>query len=230
MSPSRAEPIPSPLAVLKRAALFAGCDEAMLQALARACHSRRLAASEPLFHQGDDAEAAYVVATGLLAVVLTTADGRELIIGETRPGDCVGEVAVLTETPHATTAHAREPASVVAIPRAEFAARVLADGRVVRRLVDLLAAQLRSGIERERALAFLDAPTRLARVLLVLDRGSERGYLTVAQDELAQRIGATRQTTAKILGQWRRRGWIVTGRGRIVVLDRVALGKLSGEG
>lgn len=53
--------------------------------------------------------------------------------------------------------------------------------------------------------------------------------MTIAQEELAQRIGATRQTTAKVLGQWRRRGWIVTGRGRIVVLDRSALGALAGE-
>jgi CRP-like cAMP-binding protein len=53
--------------------------------------------------------------------------------------------------------------------------------------------------------------------------------VTISQEELARRIGATRQTTAKILGQWRRAGWIVTGRGRIVVLDRAALRKVTGD-
>ena len=45
--------------------------------------------------------------------------------------------------------------------------------------------------------------------------------------QLAQRLGVARQTVAKILGRWRRAGWIITGRGKLVLLNRAALRKSS---
>ncbi len=230
MPPNRSDSPATLLAALKRASLFTGVDDRDLQTLAQACHLRRLAVGDTLYAQSDEADAAYLVASGVVAIILTTADGRELIIGEMRAGECLGEVSLITETRRSTSAVAREAGAVVVIPRPAFASCVLADARVAARLVAVLAARLSDGIERERALAFLDAPTRLARVLMELDRAeSARGYVTISQEELAQRIGATRQTTAKVLGQWRRRGWIVTGRGRIVVLNRSAVSAAAAE-
>lgn len=230
MPPNKPDSSTSPLSALKRAPLFTGIDDGELRTFAQACYLRRFAAGDVLYAQADESDAAYVVASGVVAIILTTADGRELIIGEFRAGECIGEVAVITGSRHSSSAVGREAGAVVVIPRAEFAARAQSDARVAPRLVGMLAARLRDGIERERALAFLDAPTRLARALLELDRvESARGYVTISQEELAQRIGATRQTTAKVLGLWRRRGWIVTGRGRIVVLDRSAVTAVAGE-
>jgi CRP-like cAMP-binding protein len=56
---------------------------------------------------------------------------------------------------------------------------------------------------------------------------SDKGYLTLSQDELAQRSGLTRQTVTTILGGWRRRGWLLTGRGHIVLLNRHELSLLD---
>ena len=66
---------------------------------------------------------------------------------------------------------------------------------------------------------------RLARILLKLELQTDApsGYITISQQGLAQRTGLTRQTVAKILGRWRRAGWLITGRGRIVLLNQKAL-------
>lgn len=70
----------------------------------------------------------------------------------------------------------------------------------------------------------MDASARLAQLLLQLnDQASDVGYITVSQDELARRTGLTRQTVAKSLGRWRRLGWLLTGRGKIVLLNLKAL-------
>jgi CRP-like cAMP-binding protein len=53
------------------------------------------------------------------------------------------------------------------------------------------------------------------------------GYVTISQDELAQRTGLIRQTVAKVLGKWRRAGWLITGRGRILIVDKKALRELE---
>ena len=58
------------------------------------------------------------------------------------------------------------------------------------------------------------------------DAGStegDKGYVTTSQEELANGTGLIRQTVAKALGKWRRDGWLKTGRGRIVILNRKAL-------
>ena len=95
------------------------------------------------------------------------------------------------------------------------------------RLLEITAHRLQNSSRREEALAFHDAQQRLARQLLHLDQlASDKGYLSLSQEELAQRAGLTRQTVATILGRWRRRGWLLTGRGHIMLLNRRELNLL----
>ena len=215
---------------LKRVPLLADLNDAALAMLARVSRTRKIPKGATLFDQDDEGDAAYIVRAGSIAIVLNMPDGRELVINEMRAGDCFGELALLTDAPRSASAVAGEPSELVVIPREEFLAELEREPKLLRQLIGLIAERLRVSSERERALAFLDAPARLARMLLQLNRAaSQEGYVTISQEELARRIGATRQTSAKILGQWRRAGWIVTGRGRIVVLDRAALKKVTGD-
>jgi CRP-like cAMP-binding protein len=99
-----------------------------------------------------------------------------------------------------------------------------------RRILDLLAYRLSASTLRESSIIFLDAQARLALILLKLDQYQpEEDLVTISQAELAQRTGLTRQTVAKILGRWRRAGWLITGRGRIMLLNREMLHKISQE-
>jgi len=218
------------LTFLKRVPLLADLNDAALAMLARVSRVQKIPKGVTLFDQDDEGNAAYIVRAGSIAIVLNTPDGRELVINEMRAGDCFGELALLTDAPRSASAVAGEASELVVIPHEEFLAELEREPKLVRQLIGLIAERLRVSSERERALAFLDAPARLARMLLQLDRASSKeGVVRMAQEELAQRIGATRQTTAKILGQWRRKGWIITGRGRIVVLDRAALRQVTGD-
>jgi CRP-like cAMP-binding protein len=91
-------------------------------------------------------------------------------------------------------------------------------------VLELLAGRVQLGMVREQALAFFNAQARLARYLLELEAQEEhKGYVTASQEELAYSTGLIRQTVAKALGVWRRNGWLLTGRGRIVILNRKAL-------
>ncbi len=207
---------------------FANLDEATLAVLAHVSHVKSVGKGSTIFSQDDSGEAAYIVRSGLVNIILCTADGRELVINEMRAGDCFGELALLTGAPRSASAVASVPSELVVIPRQAFLAEMERHPKLLHLLMTTLAERLRASSERESALAFLDAPTRLARVIMELDRATRKdGYMTNSQEELAQRIGATRQTTAKILGQWRRKGWIITGRGRILVLDRPALKRIA---
>ncbi len=204
--------------------LFANVSEPMLAALADASHIWRVPKGRILFSQTDAAETFFVVRSGCIAIVLSTPDGRELVINEMGPGDYFGELAIVTDQPRSTSAVARETSEVIAISREAFLAALDSEPKLMREVLQTTAQRLWRSSERESALAFLDAAVRLARILLQLDRQSSAdGFVTIAQEELAQHVGLTRQTVAKILGQWRRAGWVITGRGKIMLLNRAAL-------
>jgi CRP-like cAMP-binding protein len=213
---------------LRSVPLFFGVSETRLTELARASHPKKTPKGNYLFMQADASDVVYVVRSGSIAIILLSPDGRELLINEMRPGDCFGEVGVLTKQPRSTGALARLNSEVLVIPGAAFIAAIDNEPNLTRRVLNTIAERLRASSERESALVFLDAQARLGRVLLQLDQQfSEEGYVTISQAELAQRTGMTRQTVAKALGRWRRAGWLITGRGRIVVLDHRKLEQLG---
>jgi CRP/FNR family cyclic AMP-dependent transcriptional regulator len=210
--------------------LFAGLGEASLLALARAGKFVQVEKGQFIFFQSDSSEKVYIVRSGLVSIVLESPDGREMVINEMHPGDFFGEVGVLTRQPRSTSAVVRKEGILLELPRQAFLSILGTEPALARRILEMTANRLRGSSERESALAFLDAQARLARLLLQLEQQApEKGYVTISQEELAQRTGQTRQTVAKALGRWRRAGWLITGRGHIMLLSRSALVQLEQE-
>lgn len=210
--------------------LFAGARPQSIAALAAASRVRKIAKGQVIFFQSDPGDALFIVRSGSVAILLVHFDGREMIINEVSPGDYFGELAVLTQNPRTTSAVALRPVELVVVPGQVFMSCLETDAGLVRRLLEAMAARLSASTERESLLAFLDAQARLAVILLKLDtRWQESGYIVISQAELAARSGLTRQTVAKILGRWRRAGWLLTGRGRVMLLNRGMLHRISQE-
>jgi CRP/FNR family cyclic AMP-dependent transcriptional regulator len=205
--------------------LFACLDEKNLGRIARGCRQRQIPKGSILFFQDDPDDGLYIMQSGMVALYISSSDGRELVLGEMRPGDCFGELALITGRSRSTTAVAMLKSDVFIVPSQLILDLMDERPEMVRCFLEVTAQRLYSSTQRESALAFLDAPARLARILLQLEQQSEApgGYITISQLDLARRVGLTRQTVAKILGRWRRSGWLLTGRGRVVLLDKDAL-------
>lgn len=227
---SPADPVTEARLFLGKIPLFADLGEASMLALARASKSMQVEKGQFIFLQSDPSEKAYLVRLGLISIILESLDGRRLVINEMRLGDFFGEVGVLTRQPRSSSAIARTDSGLLVLPRQAFLTILEAEPALVRRMLEMTAIRLRESSERESALAFLDAQGRLARLLLQLGQQElEKGYITISQEELADRTGQTRQTVAKALGRWRRAGWLITGRGRIMLLKHAALTHLEQE-
>jgi CRP-like cAMP-binding protein len=211
--------------------LFKDANPGVLAMLAEKSHIRTVEKEEIIFLQDEEADAVYFVVKGSVAIVLTSYAGRELVINTMHPGDCFGELGVLAHTAHTADAIAREHSQLLVIPSQAFLQGLETEPQLTRHLLSLVVQRLCTSSERESALAFLNAHARLGRVLLDLDKQSNTlGYITIGQEELAQYSGLTRQTVAKLLGQWRRSGWLLTGRGRIMLLNRPAIRRIVQEG
>jgi CRP/FNR family cyclic AMP-dependent transcriptional regulator len=183
-----------------------------------------------VFFQSDPGDALYLVLSGSVAILLNSQDGRELVINEVRCGDYFGEISLITGQPRSASAIACEKSELLVIPNQAFQQVLNNQQQAVRHLLEKTAERLSASSDRESALAFLDASGRIVRILLQLDiENAEKGYMTLSQEDLAQRTGLTRQTVAKILGRWRRAGWLLTGRNRIMLLNREALKKVAAQ-
>lgn len=208
--------------------LFSKLCESSALSLARAgrfCHFEK---GEFIFFQADHSEQVYLVRSGEVSIMLNSVDGRDMVIDEMRAGDIFGYLGVLTNKNRSTSAIARRNSEILLIPGKVFLSVLENDPLFARRMLDHVANRLLTSREHESALAFMDAQARLARLLLDLEKlGMDKGYITISQDELAHRTGLIRQTVAKALGNWRRQGLLLTGRGRIMLLDHKALRKIE---
>jgi CRP/FNR family transcriptional regulator len=224
---NRAGSTASILQFLNSQALFEGLKPSTVLMLAKACRLKQVMKEGFLFFQADPADAVYLVWRGVIAIRLENPEGRELVINEMGVGDCFGELAILTGGARSASAQALVDSEVLLIPSSAFKAALEVEPSLSARLLEITARRLQDSSRREEALAFYDAQQRVAQQLLNLDRlTQDKGYLTLSQDELATRVGLTRQTVASILGQWRRSGWLLTGRGHIVLLNRRELNLL----
>lgn len=208
--------------------LFSSLEESSARYVAGACRFRQMHKGEILFFLSEPGEVAYVVRSGVVSIVLSSPDGREMVINEMHPGEMFGELDLLTRKTRSASAVARSNGELLVIPLDVFLRLMDDEPRFVRLVLEFTAHRLQKTTKRLMALAFMDAQARLARSLLALEEEErETGYVTISQEELASSSGLIRQTVAKALGEWRRNGWVLTGRGRIVVLNRKALEKLE---
>jgi CRP/FNR family transcriptional regulator len=227
MSPKSTEWI---IGFLEQAPVFSVARSEILDDLAQAACCKSLFDGELLFTQMEPADHVYVVISGCVALFLATEDGKELVINEMHPGDCFGELSLITDKPRSTGAMAREASEILSIPNEEFLAALGADAALMRSVLETTASRLRVSSERESALAFLDSESRVAKTLLDLDkRAGKEGFIRITQETLGQYVGLTRQTVARTLGVWRRDGWVITARGGIRILNRAALEKMVRE-
>lgn len=215
---------------LEQIPLFADLSPAFIKKLSVLSNFVHLEKGQFLFLQSDPSDNFYIVHSGLVSIHLESPDGREMVINEIQPGDFFGELGIITEGLRSASAFSRTDVNLLSFSRKTFLQILEEEPILARRILSITAERLRSSSERESALAFLDAQARLARLLLQLDKQAlQKGYVTISQEEIAQRTGMTRQTVAKTLGRWRRSGWLITGRGHILLLNRSELNRMERE-
>jgi CRP-like cAMP-binding protein len=112
---------------------------AALRILAIGAESRQVARGRALFHAGDPADCGYVVQEGSFDLTPPKADGGHGTVAGR--GTLLGELAMITETPRPVTATAREPSTVIRIPRGLFLKMLEGYPETARRLRDSMAAR-----------------------------------------------------------------------------------------
>ena len=152
-------------------------------------------------------------------------DGRENLLAVLGPGEMFGELSLFDPGPRTATATVVADAVVLELgPRRPHPLARTTSPRWRQHLLQALARRLRRTNEALADLVFSDVPGRVAKALLDLstrfgekvDEGIRVAH-DLTQEELAQLVGASRETVNKALADFAARGW-VRREGRAVVL------------
>jgi CRP/FNR family transcriptional regulator, cyclic AMP receptor protein len=212
--------------VLRRAPLFEGLDEENARGLRRQLTEVKLSRGEHLFQEGQDGDRLFVVLDGKMKLTRAAVDGRENLLGVLGPGEMFGELSLFDPRPRTSSASAVTDATLAALGH-DALRRMLQDHpEVSLHMLQALARRLRRANDVVADLVFTDVPGRVAKNLLDLaDRFGEQEkdglhvHHDLTQEELAQLVGASRETVNKALADFAARGWLQISARSVLILD-----------
>lgn len=211
-------------------AWFSSLSQALRAAILARANVRRLADGAPLAAKGSPAEDWTGVAKGAVRVSSVSLSGKQVSLTYVEPGTWFGDIALFDGLPRTHDAHAHGPTTLLIVRKADFK-------ELLSQHVELYDALLRLNCRRLRLMFNLieDLNTkplaaRLAKQLLLLAKsyGIEQGEeirigLQLAQEDLAQLLGASRQRVNQELKELERSGVLRVEPTRLVVLSREKL-------
>jgi len=215
----------SHLEILRTVPILAGVPESDLVALARATQERSYPSGKTILRQSTPGDAMYIVAEGRVKVVLIGADGREVILSVLGPGAIFGEMSLLDDEPRSAHVVAMTPCRIITLYRGAFRERLRTSPELSLAMLAAMSSRLRRADERIRALSLLDVNGRVAHLLLQqsTDAGGDTFPRRLTHQNMAELIGASRETVSRTLRHLTDRSVIEIGRRTITILDRPAL-------
>ena len=210
--------------VFEKVRLFSGLSGAELAILAKHATIRTYPKNTIVINEGDEANALYVVISGQVKVFLSNEEGKEIIVNMQGPCEHFGELALLDSTTRSASVMTTEKTKLAVVSKPDFQ-RMLADHpEIALSLIRDLTRRVRVLSENVKSLALLDVYGRVAKTLLAM--ASERdGKLIVekrlTQQDIANRVGASREMVARILKDLTTGGYISVADKRIVINDKL---------
>ncbi len=172
-----------------------------------------------LVQEGDKSDQFYVLLSGKLKVFLADDDGKEIVVDMLNPQQYFGEMALDGESRSASVM-TMEASKLAVIQRGEFKRFLAENPEAALALIVTLIRRARNLTRTIGNLALLDVYGRVAR-LLIDNASDESGALVVtekmSQQEIAQRIGSSREMVSRILSDLKEGGYLSIECGRIVI-------------
>ena len=212
--------------VLARAGLFQGVAPEAAEALAASLEQSDFTRGEIVFSEGEQGDTLYIVVSGKVKIGRRAADGRENMLSVMGPSDMFGELSLFDPGPRTATATVVTEARLASLAHSSLRPWINDRPEIAEQLLRVLARRLRRTNDALADLIFTDVPGRVAKQLLALserfgspDPEGTRVHHDLTQEELAQLVGASRETVNKALADFASRGWVRVDSRALTILD-----------
>ena len=211
---------------LRGALLFSSLDDEAAQALKASMSEHVVAKGTVIFAEGDQGDRLYVITKGKVKLGTHATDGRENLLAVLGPGEMFGELSLFDPSPRQATAVALTDSVLLGLANDALQPWLTGRPEVSITLLKALARRMRKGHGALSDLVFTDGPCRVAKALL--DLSKKFGVATpeglrvehdLTQEELAQLVGASRETVNKALADFAHRNWIVLEQKSVTLIE-----------
>ena len=220
--------------VVRKAPLFTALADDSATALKARMVEVKVSKGQILFNEGDSGDRLYIVTDGKIKLGIKSIDGRENLLAVLGPGEMFGELSLFDPSPRTATATALTDAKLLGLGQEDLNLWLAEHPEVAKHLLRALAQRLRRTWEAVGDLVFSDVPGRVAKALSELaqkfgTRNNDGLHVAhdLTQEELAQLVGASRETVNKALADFATRGWVRLEARAVVILDEDRLNKRS---
>ena len=215
-------------AVVLESPMFQGMPAQETAALTSRLKEIELTRGDVLFREGEPGDRLYIVGSGKIKLGRRALDGRENLLAILGPGEMLGELTLFDPGNRTATATAVADTTVYELDHADMIDWINLHPAVAIHLLQALASRLRHTNDVMGDLVFSDVPGRVAKALLDLAKrfgepspDGLRVAHDLTQEELAQLVGASRETVNKALADFAARGWVFRD-GRAIILKDMA--------
>ena len=214
---------------LRGIALFEGLEDAEITRLEARCRWRRFRDGERVLDSGGASRDVHFVIEGAVSIVNFSLSGREVTLATAPAGSYFGELAAIDNQPRSASVVAVADSLIAALPPQPFLDLLQRRADVAFRVLQRLAEIVRVGDQRIMELSTLAATQRVyAELLRMAEPDAAVPGLWIIRPlpplrEIASRVGTTRETAARALGQLYPTG-LARRKGRnLYIMDRDGL-------
>jgi CRP/FNR family cyclic AMP-dependent transcriptional regulator len=207
--------VPTVNTIVARAPIFQTADPDEVAALTTRLPPVHFTRAQEIYGEGEPGDRLYVITAGKVKLGRRSPDGRSHLLAVAGPSDMFGELSLFDPGPRTASATALTGVSAVSMDRDFLRGWVADHPEIAERLLRVLARRLRRTDHDLSDLIFTDVAGRVAKQLLrltqrfgVQEDGAMRVTHDLTQEEIAQLIGASRETVNKVLTDFTHRGWI----------------------
>lgn len=220
--------------IISRVDVFSGLGNKEKEGLLLNAEEKEIKRKELICNAHSAADHMYVITRGVAKTVRNGDDSQRLLVDFLKPGDVLGEEAVLLSGEYELDIIPVENCSVLCIPVENVRKILESQPRMGKAIAALSATRARAYRERLYMMTAVPVQARLAASLHMLARRfgkkDKQGTLIsmrITHQDLADYIGAARETITLFLSRFKKQGLIVMNVRKIIVPDLKALKKAA---
>ena len=212
------------VAILRNVPIFNNLLDDELEAVKKCTVTRNFPKNSIIINEGDSSDSLYIIVKGRVTVYLSDENGKEVILNSQGEGDYFGELALVDDDKRSASVVTAEKSTFLVISKSDFKKVLTSQPELAFNLIRGLTHRVRHLTDNVRSLALLDVYGRVAKTLLSLatENGDELVIdMKLTQQDIANRVGASREMVAKILKDLSIGGYISIDHKRITINEHL---------
>jgi CRP-like cAMP-binding protein len=214
------------LEFLKSILYFSALGIAELESISKLVFEKTVNRAEMVLLEGESAANLYFVASGVVKVFKTSAEGKEQILSIVRPGESFNDVPIFDGGPNPASARAMGPVLLYGIKKNDIEAILRDHPQIALNVIKVLARRVRHLVSLVEDLSFKHVIGRVAKILFEHIGGEMGRGPRLTQQEMAAMAGTAREVVGRSLKALEEEGAIKLDRHRIIITDKEALQKV----